>query len=223
MSELADGLHTFDFIVAGVVLLSGVLAFMHGFVREVLSIATWIGAAAAAIIGYPMAREVAGAYIPSPLVADFAAGALLFVGAFLILAVIARAISRAFESADGLGPINRSLGLLFGLFRGLAILTVAYLALAWTVPERDHPEWITEARSAPLLSEAAALLEQALPADWRRKAGDGVKAAEDAAEAAEMLRKLNAPDPATGARPDGASGYNAQDRKALENLIRDRQ
>ena len=100
---MIEELRTFDFIVAGVILISGILAFMHGFVREALSIATWIGAGAVAIIGYPMAREVAGAYIPSPLVADFAAGALLFVGAFLVLAVVARAIGRAFESADGLG------------------------------------------------------------------------------------------------------------------------
>lgn len=220
---MADNLHTFDFVVAGVVLLSGVLAFMHGFVREVLSIATWIGAAAVAIAGYPMAREVAGAYIPSPLVADFAAGALLFVGAFLIFAVIARAIGRAFESADGLGPINRSLGLLFGLFRGLAILTVAYLALSWTVPERDHPTWITEAKSAPLLSEAAGLLETALPADWRRQGANAAQSAEEAAAAAEMLRRLNAPDPTTGDRTGEPKQYDKSDRQALENLIRDKQ
>ena len=95
------GLHTFDLIVAGVVAASAILAFMHGFVREVLSIATWVGAGVIAVAGYPMARELAGAYIPSPLVADIAAGALLFVGAFLILAIIARAVGRAFESAMG--------------------------------------------------------------------------------------------------------------------------
>ena len=105
---MLENLHTFDVVVAAVVLLSGALAFMHGFVREVLSIGSWIGAAVIAVIGYPMAREVAGAYIPSPLIADIAAGALLFVGAFMILALVARAIGRAFESAEGLGSIAPS-------------------------------------------------------------------------------------------------------------------
>ena len=141
-------LHTLDLIVAAIVLLSGVLAFMHGLLREVLGIGVWIGASASSVAFYSLAREPVGLYIPSPLVADAAAGALLFIGTFLILAIVSRAISRAFESGDGLGAINRSLGLMFGLARGAIIVVVAYLALAWTIPERDHPEWITEAKRA---------------------------------------------------------------------------
>lgn len=220
---MTDGLHTFDFVVAGVVLLSGVLAFMHGFVREALSIASWIGAAAIAIAGYPMAREVAGAYIPSPLVADFAAGALLFVGAFLILAIVARAIGRALESADGLGPINRSLGLLFGLFRGLLIATVAYLALSWTVPERDHPTWITAAKTTPLLRDAAVMLEAALPADWRRTGEAAARSTEEAVRAAETYRRLANPDATTSGQGDPGPAYDDGERKALDDLIRDKQ
>jgi len=219
---MLENLQTFDFVVAGVIIISGVLAFMHGFVREVLSIATWIGAAIVAINGYPLAREAAGAYIPSPLVADIAAGALLFVGAFLILAVAATAIGRAFESAGGLGPIHRSLGLMFGLFRGALIAVIAYMALTWTVQERDHPTWVTEARATPLLKEGAAALESALPADWRRQSADTARAAEDAAKAADMLRRLNAPDPETdtaGSRP----AYDEDARKALDDLIQGKQ
>lgn len=219
---MLENLQTFDFVVAGVIVISGILAFMHGFVREALSIATWIGAAIVAINGYPLAREAAGAYIPSPLVADIAAGALLFVGAFLILAVAARAIGRAFESADGLGPINRSLGLMFGLFRGALIAVIAYMALSWTVQERDHPSWVTEARATPLLKEGAAALEAVLPADWRRQSADTARAAEDAAKAADMLRRLNAPDPKSdtaGSRP----AYDEDARKALDDLIQGKQ
>jgi len=222
---MPEGIHSFDLVVAGVVIVSGILAFMHGFIREALSIASWIGAGAIAIAGYPMAREVAAAYIPSPLIADIAAGALLFVGAFLILSIIARAIGRALESADGLGPINRSLGLLFGLFRGALIASVAYLTLAWSVPERDHPDWIVNARSTPILKESAKLIEQALPEAWRAKGADAAAAAEEAARA-EMLRRLNAPQPSTpnnSGTSGGETGYNPGERKALDDLIKDRQ
>ena len=219
---MVENLHTFDLVIAGVVLISGVLAFMHGFVREVLSIATWIGAGAVAILGYPMAREVAAAYIPSPLVADIAAGALLFVGAFLVLAVVARAIGRAFESADGLGPINRSLGLMFGLFRGGLIVAVAYLALSWTVPERDHPGWIAEARTTPILKEGAAMIESALPAEWRRQGVEAAQTVEEGARGVDMYRRLTTPDPSAEPRP-GDPGYNEAERKALDELIQGRQ
>ena len=211
--------HTFDFIVAGIVAASAILAFMHGFVREVLGIGTWVGAGAIAVIGYPTAREVAGAYIPSPLIADVAAGALLFVGAFLILAILSRAISRALESADGLGPLNRSLGLLFGLLRGALIVTVAYLALSWTIQEKDHPTWIAEARSTPLLKETSAMLEGFMPAEWRAKGRD---AAGDAARNVDIYDRLNAPQPGAPSQ-DPAGGYDQRHRDAMDDLIRNQQ
>lgn len=213
------GLHTFDLIVAGVVAASAILAFMHGFVREVLSIATWVGAGVIAVAGYPMARELAGAYIPSPLVADIAAGALLFVGAFLILAIIARAVGRAFESADGLGPINRSLGLLFGLMRGALVMSIAYLALSWTVPTRDHPSWIADAKTTPFLREFASVIEQILPEAWRVKGQDAAQSAEEIARQADQYRRLNTPEPQS-TPPANAGGYNDAERKALDDLIK---
>jgi membrane protein required for colicin V production len=212
-------LHTLDLIVAAIVLLSGVLAFMHGLLREVLGIGVWIGASSSSVAFYSLAREPVGLYIPSPLVADAAAGALLFIGTFLILAIVSRAISRAFESGDGLGAINRSLGLMFGLARGAIILVVAYLALAWTIPERDHPEWITEAKTMPLIKEASAMLEQALPEEWRAQGQD---AADNAKETADnkLLEGLIAPKAITKKKND-ESGYNAKERNAMDQLIRD--
>lgn len=216
-------IHIFDLVIVALVAISGILAFMHGFIREVLSIGAWIGAGAAAIAGYPMAREVAEAYIPSPLVADIAAGALLFIGAFLILAIVARAIGRALERTEGLGPINRSFGLLFGFFRGALIVTVAYLALSWTVAERDHPSWVAEARTTPILKEFAAMLEQALPEKWRAKGKDAARTAEEAARAADLGRRLNAPAPQNDGTGAGRPGYEPGERKALDDLIRDKQ
>ena len=212
-------LHTLDLIVAAIVLLSGILAFMHGLLREVLGIGVWIGASASSVAFYSLAREPVGLYIPSPLVADAAAGALLFIGTFLILAIVSRAISRAFESGDGLGAINRSLGLMFGLARGAIIVVVAYLALAWTIPERDHPEWVTEAKTMPLIKEASAMLEQALPEEWRAKGKD---AADNAKETADnkLLEGLIAPKAITNKNND-ESGYNAKERNAMDQLIRD--
>lgn len=215
-------IHIFDLVIVAVVAISGILAFMHGFVREALSIGTWIGAAAIAITGYPYGREIAAQYIPSPLVADIAAGALLFVGAFMILALFARAIGRAFDNAEGLGPINRSLGLLFGFCRGALIVAVGYLALSWTVPERDHPSWIAEARTTPILKESSAMLEQALPEEWRAKGQDAARAAEETAKSADMMRRLNTPTP-EGGQSGASEGYDARERKALDELIKDKQ
>lgn len=222
---LDSGIHTLDFIVAGVIAASAILAFMHGFVREVLSIGVWVGSAMIAITGFPYMRGLTGSYIPSPLIADVAAGALLFVGAFLILSIIARIIGRVLESADGLSALNRSLGLLFGLARGGLIVTVAYLAFSWTVPEKDHPEWVTYARTTPIMQEFAAAIESMLPPDWRARGRDAAQSAQDIADTADNARRLSAPQPAQngGAQPPGSGSYEERQRKGLDDLIRNQQ
>ena len=101
------------------------------------------------------------------------------------------------------------------------IVTVAYLALIWTVPERDHPSWVAEAKTTPLLRESATMLEQALPPDWRREGQAAARSAEEATRSADAYRRLSAPRPDA---PDGTErrGYEDEQRKALDELIKDK-
>ena len=153
-----------DLAILVVLVLSGLLAFLRGFVAEVLSVAAWIGALFVAVYGYvhlqPFARQVVTF---NTTAADAAAGVALFVVALILFTVLGRLASGALSMA-GLGAIDRSLGFLFGLARGAALVCLAYLLILWAVPERDdHPEWLTQARALPLVEEGADLLWGLVP------------------------------------------------------------
>ena len=114
----------FDIAVLAVLAVSGLLALVRGFVREVLSIASWVGAAAAALFLYPeLAPHLEGLFgviEPGP-VANIAAGGVIFLVSLIVFSLLAGLIAdRVQDSA--LGPIDRTLGLVFGLVRGAALL-----------------------------------------------------------------------------------------------------
>ena len=62
-----------------------------------------------------------------------------------------------------IGPLDRALGIAFGVVRGLVIVGLAYLAFTYFVPIRQQPDWLTEARTLPLMQSTAEVLLSLVP------------------------------------------------------------
>ena len=223
MSELP--LNLADIGVIAVLLVSGLLAFARGLVREVLSIAAWVAAAFATIYGFPLAQPFLRQFITIALVADVLTGIAIFVVALMVGAAISHALARNVRHS-AFGAVDRSLGLLFGLARGAVLVCFAYLLFAWAVPETDRPAWMTEARAIPLVEAGAGLLRTLLPDSAAEQgaaaAGEARRSVEEAIEAEKALRALGAPPPAEAPNPTGSpgsSGYKDGERKELDRLI----
>ena len=177
-----------DLVVLGVLLLSGVLALARGFVKEVLGIAGWVGAALAALKLFPYVQPIARKHIPYQLAADVLAGAGVFLVVLVALSLISNAISRRVRESD-IGALDRSLGFVFGLLRGALVLSLAYLALVQFVPPKDHPDWITGARSLPIVAYGAGLLAAIAPSEIRQS----LEGAAEAGAAAQAQLAARAP------------------------------
>jgi membrane protein required for colicin V production len=163
-----------DAIVAAVTLLSGFLAYARGLTREVFAIGGWI---LAAVVGLYLAPLVAPlvAEIPwlgqkladSCLILMIAAFSLAVALALLVLAVFTPIFASVIlESA--LGPVDRVLGFLFGIARGLLLVAVAYLVYQNFAGGEDIPA-LQDAASRGVFEEAAELIDQHRPRempDW---------------------------------------------------------
>ena len=114
-------MNALDFAIIAIIALSAIFAFARGFVREVLSIIAWVGAAAITLYGFNSVYAVAVRFVTTPLLADLIAGAGLFVISLIVLTIITGYVAR-FADSGALSPINRTLGLIFGLARGLVLV-----------------------------------------------------------------------------------------------------
>ncbi len=151
-----------DMGLAAIMLISGLLAMVRGFVREVLSIASWALAAFSAYMFYPRLLPIAKQYISSDLPAQAASIGGIFLVTLIVVSLITIRISDAILDSR-IGVIDRTLGFCFGLGRGLIIMVVAYLFFAWLVAAPQRPEFVKNARSLPLLEQTGKWLMSVLP------------------------------------------------------------
>jgi|SRR3954454_152754 membrane protein required for colicin V production len=153
-----------DLIVIGVMLISALLAMVRGFTREVLSIAAWIAAAAAALFLYPFVLPYITPYVKNPTVAQLVAGGAVFLIVLIVVSFITIRLSDMILDSR-IGAVDRTLGFVFGAGRGLLLAVVAFLFFAWLVPDDRQPVWVQQAKSKPILLSGGNYLMNLLPND----------------------------------------------------------
>ncbi len=150
-----------DLVVIGVVLISALLAAVRGFTREVLAIAAWVSAAAAAWFLHPLALPYAKQYIASDTIALVAAIGAIFIVTLIVVSILTVKVSDAILDSR-IGAIDRTLGFIFGAARGLLLCVIGWVFFSWLV-QGKMPEWAANARSRPMLESTGNSLVAMLP------------------------------------------------------------
>jgi membrane protein required for colicin V production len=209
-----------DIGVIAIIVLSAIFAFARGFVREALSIVAWVGAAAITVYGFNPVLLLVSPLVNNVLLAQLIAGFGLFVVSLIVLTIATGYLARLVR-ASALSPIDRTLGFIFGLARGVLIVCLAYLLLDFVQPS-ERPAWIRDAKSAPYLHQGADLLRQFLPEQLKIKNAaidDAVRALSVADQAREAMGALKVPGVPTVLKPDRGPSYGKGEKRDLDRLI----
>ena len=153
-----------DIVLIVVMLISGLLAMVRGFMREVLSIIAWVLAAGATLYSYAKLLPLAKQYFNNDIVATVAVIGGVFLITLLVVSVLTVRLSDMVLDSR-VGALDRTLGFLFGLARGLVIVVVAFIFFTWLVPDRSQPEWVKSAKSRVVLTGTGQWLMSMLPED----------------------------------------------------------
>jgi membrane protein required for colicin V production len=147
-----------------VMVLSGLFAMARGFVREVLSIGSWLFAAMIALWLHPRFMPMAMEKINNELVAKIAVIGVIFIIVLVLVSLVTGRISDL-VSNSAIGFIDRALGFLFGLARGFVIVAIAFMFFTWLVPSEKGgaPDFIKNAKSYSALQAASVKIWSYLP------------------------------------------------------------
>lgn len=153
----------FDFLVFALLGVSAAVGFFRGAVREIFALMALVVAAGLAVLGLPVFGPPVREVVQPDWLGTIAAIVLVFVIAFIALRLIGAGLAQRVQKTQMVGFLDRSLGLLIGLGRGLIVLGALYLMFNAATPEDLRPRWITEARTWPLASNMGRLLDELAP------------------------------------------------------------
>lgn len=192
----------FDFIVLALLALSAGVGFLRGAAREVAAFLALVLAALIAIFGLPVFAPLMREAVGPDWLGSVAALIVLFAVTYLALRLIGGHFARRIQETHLVGALDRSVGLLIGLGRGLIVLGALFLMFNAATPADLQPRWITGATTWPLARNMGNLLNTLAP------------------QGLDIAGRLKpAFDRAVAGDRNVTDGYDARQRDSMDDLV----
>ena len=237
-----------DGIVIAVLLISAIISFLRGFIRETLTILGVAGGLAAAYYGgpilAPIVKNMLGVHegepphklfniLPYPILADILSYGAIFIVIVIILSIVSHMLAES-ARAVGLGSLDRTLGIFFGLARGALLLAILYLPVYIGVDKTTKEEWFKGSKTDVYLEEASGKIASMIPQSAVKNLDDAGKKMEEQTESGvkakleqiDLLKKDQPAKPADGAPAasddkSGQGGYSDEFRAKMKEMFKD--
>ncbi|MCP4492838.1 MAG: CvpA family protein [Gammaproteobacteria bacterium] len=151
-----------DLAIIGIILVSTLISLVRGFIKESISLASWVMAGFIAFRYFASLAEMLLPYIESPTLRTGSAFSILFVSTLIIGAII-NFMASQMVSRTGLSGTDKTLGMVFGAARGVLIVTMVVLLFGLT-PMPSEPWW-QDSTMVPYFTNLASWLKEVLPQD----------------------------------------------------------
>jgi len=228
-----------DIVVVVIVLISSIVAFLRGLVREVLTIFGLGGATMAALTIAPeftdgiqdwLTEGIEDAdksrmwgVIPYDIAASVFSYAGVFVITLVVLSLISHWIAKSVH-AVGLGPVDRSLGVFFGIGRGLLLIGLLYLPFYMLMDDKEKEDWFAESQTYSYVEYLSDTIVGFMPETWKRSQNDTTEEESDPLKdltGENDNESIGTDEEAVESNEDNDSeGYNDIERQAIDVLIK---
>ena len=159
---LKNDILLFDIIFIVIILYNTVKCLSQGFSLSFLSSLKWIFSAIATIILVPRLQPWVSNYIESEFVNNIGIGVFVFIVALFISIIGGKSIGRTVKWT-GLGSVNKSFGILFGLFKGYVVAVCFFSLFNWFYSYEKWGISIEKAFSFNIVKKGSDLLIEEFP------------------------------------------------------------
>lgn len=235
-------LTTLDYIYVGVILASTVWATIRGGIYETVATLSWVVAAFAARFASPMLDKLLQNWFD---LSDSTVGTLVasyFIVFFVILLLVGFFNQKLRDKiqASMMKVTDHTLGVIFGIIRGIVVMGIVYWITLWYYSDARLPHWVSDARTRPIMQLTAVKLDQwFIPGEENKLLQRDMTGVQEAMEiynnlinpaVADKTKIDSAPakvapsqQPDADTAPDAVAteetGYKSSERTALENQL----
>ena len=135
---IQSSISAFDLIVFLIIVYSMAQCSAKGFTRSLLSFSKWLLALIITIILVPKLNPWVQDYIESKFITDVGLGVFIYIVSLFVIINIGKAIGNAI-TWSGLGSVDKTFGLIFGIFKGYVICVCIFSLLNWFYPHQNWP------------------------------------------------------------------------------------
>jgi uncharacterized membrane protein required for colicin V production len=153
---MSASINYLDVGIIGFILLFVVIGIIRGFTSDFFGLFTWVGAFSLTTRLLPLGQSITRQFIHTIFFADVLAAFVIFVTSLILLVWLVKTIAHVVHS-NGLGGLDRSLGIVSGFFRALVLLTAIYMGTLLFWKPGAKPPIVTQSRFEPYLNQTARL------------------------------------------------------------------
>jgi membrane protein required for colicin V production len=151
-----------DLVIIAVIALSALISLIRGFVKESISLVTWVVAGLLALRYYSPMADLLEPFVNSAALRNWVGGGILFVATLVVGAIVNFIVSQL-VSKTGLSGTDKALGVVFGAARGVLIVTMIVLLASLTpMPEAS---WWQDSVTIDFFQQLAEWVKEVIPAD----------------------------------------------------------
>ena len=216
MNEVSQGfsINPIDMTVIVIMIIFGIASYMRGFTASALTLAAWGGAFMITSTFAPLLIPDIYEIVQPEIMAYIMTYTIMFAMSLLILKILAGMIGRMVKSSD-IGSLDSAMGLLFGLFTGMFVISALYMLTTPFISEKNQPDWFQEAKSRPLIQYGASMISAMNPyfdeLDIEEKRKD--------IEALERMKKMIPSFPTGGKTDDSKEKYKKENQDEMDKLF----
>ena len=219
-------INVLDFISLLVIILSGIISSFRGLVKEGLSIAAWVGAIFSSIYISPFFFQLSLLLIENKTLSEFLTYLATFIIVLITLSIIIRSLT-VYVRSSTLNNLDKSLGFLFGIMKGLIILSVVLIIFDWFSTTKERPYAVNEAKLLPIIDTTSRILISTLPKTFIQRYNIYIDKSENILEGnnlEEKIDKLNSKKHSSkNVDKTDDSGYSQGTRRRMDRLFQSNQ